>query len=169
MRESSYAAETSDLLDRDSFDGQNARHRFMVPELVHGNGGGGASQGPAGQVWGTERHRVFAIWYLELDAGGQPGGFDDSGAPRDFAFPQMTIPSREAGMQPRFVESSTSRHGTHPRSARLERCRSRRRRSCSCCAVVDIDRDVDLGPRRAVNMSDDAARNTGVTMRLGRR
>ncbi len=77
---------------------------FLVQHLVHGNVGGGQLLRAAGQVWGTNVI-AFALWYWELDAGGPPGRLADSGATRDFAFPQMTD-SRLAtpGWQPRFVD-----------------------------------------------------------------
>ena len=77
---------------------------FLVRHLVQGNIGGGQLLRAAGEVWGTNVI-AFALWYWELDAGGPPGRLADSGAPRDFAFPQMTV-SRLArpGWQPRFVD-----------------------------------------------------------------
>ncbi len=77
---------------------------LLVHHLVHGNVGGGQLLLAAGQVWGTNVI-AFALWYWELDAGGPPRRLADSGAPRDFAFPQMTD-SRLArpDWQPRFVD-----------------------------------------------------------------
>jgi uncharacterized membrane protein len=77
---------------------------FLVHHLVHSNVGGGQLLRAAAEVWGTNVI-AFALWYWELDAGGPPGRLADSGAARDFVFPQMTdwrlAPSR---WQPRFVD-----------------------------------------------------------------
>jgi hypothetical protein len=77
---------------------------FLVQHLVQGNIGGSQLLRAAGQVWGTNVI-AFALWYWELDADGPPARLAGSGAPRDFAFPQMTD-SRLArpGWQPRFVD-----------------------------------------------------------------
>jgi uncharacterized membrane protein len=77
---------------------------FLVHHLVDGNVGGGQLLRAAAEVWGTNVI-AFALWYWELDAGGPPARLADSGAPRDFVFPQMTD-SRLArpGWQPRFVD-----------------------------------------------------------------
>jgi uncharacterized membrane protein len=77
---------------------------FLVHRLVHGDVGGGQLLRAAGQVWGTNVI-AFALWYWELDAGGPPGRLANSGAPRDFAFPQMTEAGlARPGWQPLFVD-----------------------------------------------------------------
>jgi len=58
----------------------------------------------AAQIWWTNVI-VFALWYWELDGGGPPARLRSPGAPRDFAFVQMTDPEVAAhGWHPRFVD-----------------------------------------------------------------
>jgi uncharacterized membrane protein len=77
---------------------------FLVDRLVHGDVGGSQLLRAAGQVWGTNVI-AFALWYWELDAGGPPARLAKAGAPRDFAFPQMTDSLlARPGWQPRFVD-----------------------------------------------------------------
>jgi hypothetical protein len=55
-----------------------------------------------GEVWWTNVI-VFALWYWELDGGGPPARLRSPGAPRDFAFVQMTDPEVAApAWRPRF-------------------------------------------------------------------
>jgi uncharacterized membrane protein len=58
----------------------------------------------AAQIWWTNVI-VFALWYWELDGGGPPARLRNPGAPRDFAFVQMTDPEVAArGWHPRFTD-----------------------------------------------------------------
>ncbi len=72
-------------------------------------GSGGAGEGrqllvAAGQIWWTNVI-AFGLWYWELDGGGPPKRLRDPGAPRDFAYVQMTDPEVAApGWRPHFVD-----------------------------------------------------------------
>ena len=58
----------------------------------------------AGQIWWTNVI-VFGLWYWELDGGGPPKRLSNPGAPRDFAYVQMTDPEvAMPGWRPHFVD-----------------------------------------------------------------
>jgi uncharacterized membrane protein len=78
---------------------------FLIHYLVSGQNVQGKPLLLGGaQIWWTNVI-VFALWYWELDGGGPPARLRDPGAPRDFAFIQMTDPEvAKPGWRPRYSD-----------------------------------------------------------------
>jgi uncharacterized membrane protein len=78
---------------------------FLIHQLLYGSGVQGRTLLYAAfDVW-TTNVIVFALWYWELDGGGPPKRLGNPGAPRDFAFVQMTDKEVAApGWHPRFID-----------------------------------------------------------------
>jgi len=114
---------------------------FLINLLVKSGGTGEGRQIliAAAEIWWTNVI-VFGLWYWELDGGGPPRRLKHPGAPRDFAFVQMTDPRLPLPAGTRASSTtSTSRSRTQAPSAHRHDAADPLGEAADACPVGDFD------------------------------